>query len=417
MTILSMKLSSVKPSQTKAMTALAASMRAEGKSIITLSQGEPDFGTPDHISRAAIAAIEAGHTKYTSVAGILPLREAVVNKFKRDNYLSFEVDEIIVGCGAKQLLYSALVASLDEGDEVIFPTPCWVSYPEMVKLAGGAPVPVETQVENGFIMQPDDLRQAITSKTKWLMLNSPSNPTGAVYSRSDLEALAKVVRDFPRVWVLSDDIYEHLVYGDTEFATLAQVAPDLAGRILTVNGVSKSYAMTGWRVGYAGGPLELIKGMNTVQGQSTSHTCSIAQHASVEALNGDQAFIDTFRRVFEQRRNMVIELLNDIPGLACETPDGAFYAFVQCSKLLGLITPSGKTLETDMDFAMYLMEEGGVAVVPGSGFLCDGFIRISYASSESDLRTACDGIRTAVTKLQGGSTKQPHTEQGESRVS
>ncbi len=399
MGILSKKLSSVKPSQTKAMTALAASLRDKGKSIITLSQGEPDFATPEHICEAAIDAIHAGHTKYTVVPGIVPLREAIIEKFKRDNGLTFSLDQIIVGCGAKQLLYNALVASLDEGDEVVFPTPCWVSYPEMVKLAGGTPVAVETHVENNFIMRPSDLRAALNGNTKWLMLNSPSNPTGAVYSREDLEALAEVLRDFPNVWVLSDDIYEHLVYGDVEFSTFAEVAPDLAARILTVNGVSKSYAMTGWRVGYAAGPTELVKAMNTVQGQSTSHTCSISQHAAVAALNGDQSFITTFREQFKKRRNMVVEMINNIPGMSCDIPNGAFYVFAGCQPLLGKITPTGKVLDTDMDFAMYLMETAGVAVVPGSGFLSDGFIRISYASSEEELNTACSAIHGAVEKL------------------
>ncbi|MCP4388749.1 MAG: pyridoxal phosphate-dependent aminotransferase, partial [Gammaproteobacteria bacterium] len=258
MSILSTKLSAVKPSQTKAMTTLAESMRAEGKSIITLSQGEPDFDTPEWINQAAIEAIHAGHTRYTAVAGITALREAIVDKFKRENGLDFSIDQVTVGCGAKQLLYNALVATLDEGDEVVFPTPCWVSYPEMVKLAGGTPIAVPARADNGFIMSPDELRAKLNGKTKWLMLNSPSNPTGAVYSDKDLDALAAVLRDFPNVWILSDDIYEHLVYGDVEFATLAAVAPDLAARTLTVNGVSKAYAMTGWRVGYAGGPLELI---------------------------------------------------------------------------------------------------------------------------------------------------------------
>ncbi|WP_265518264.1 pyridoxal phosphate-dependent aminotransferase [Nitratireductor luteus] len=399
MGILSAKLSAVKPSQTKAMTALAATLRAEGKSIITLSQGEPDFGTPENISQAAINAIHAGRTKYTAVAGIPELREAVVRKFQRENSLNFTTDQITVGCGAKQLLFNALVASLDAGDEVVFPTPCWVSYPEMIKLAGGVPVPIETRVENGFIMRPDDLRAAITSKTKWLMLNSPSNPTGAVYTRQNLEDLAAVLRDFPDVWVLADDIYEHLVYGEAEFSTMAEAAPDLASRTLTVNGVSKSYAMTGWRVGYAGGPIELVKAMNTVQGQSTSHTCSISQYAAVEALNGDQSFIREFRDAFKVRRDLVVNLINNIPGLECSTPDGAFYVFVGCQKLLGRDTPSGKRLETDMDFAMYLMEEAGVAVVPGSGFLAAGFIRISYASSEDDLKKACAAIGQAVSKF------------------
>jgi aspartate aminotransferase len=260
-------------------------------------------------------------------------------------------------------------------------------------------VAIETRVESGFIMLPAALRAAITPRTKWLMLNSPSNPTGAVYSRKNLEDLAEVLRDFPDVWILSDDIYEHLVYGDTEFCTMAEAAPDLASRTLTVNGVSKSYAMTGWRVGYAGGPPELIMAMNTVQGQSTSHTCSISQYAAVEALDGDQGFMREFRAAFKARRDMVVGLLNAIPGLECNTPDGAFYVFVGCRKLIGSATPYGKRLETDIDFAMYLMEEAGVAVVPGSGFLADGFIRISYASSEDDLRNACTAIGGAVSRL------------------
>ena len=399
MSILSTKLSAVKPSQTKAMTTLAESLRAEGKSIITLSQGEPDFDTPEWINQAAIEAIHAGHTRYTAVAGITALREAIIGKFQRENGLAFSIDQVTVGCGAKQLLYNALVATLDEGDEVVFPTPCWVSYPEMVKLAGGTPIAVPARAENGFIMTPDELRTALTGKTKWLMLNSPSNPTGAVYSDSDLDALAGVLRDFPNVWILSDDIYEHLVYGDVEFATLAAVAPDLAARTLTVNGVSKAYAMTGWRVGYAGGPLELIKAMNTVQGQSTSHTCSISQHAAVEALNGDQSFLKEFRDAFRKRRDLIVGLVNAIPGLSCDTPDGAFYVFADCTALLNKSTPAGETLESDMDVAMYLMEEAGVAVVPGSGFLADGFIRISYAAAEAELSAACSAIHAAVAKL------------------
>jgi aspartate aminotransferase len=386
MSILSTKLSAVKPSQTKAMTTLAESLRAEGKSIITLSQGEPDFDTPAWINQAAIEAIHAGHTRYTAVAGITALREAIVGKFRRENGLTYSIDQVTVGCGAKQLLYNALVATLDEGDEVVFPTPCWVSYPEMVKLAGGTPVAVPARAENGFIMSADELRAALNARTKWLMLNSPSNPTGAVYSSKDLSALAEVLRDFPNVWILSDDIYEHLVYGDAEFATLAAVAPDLAARTLTVNGVSKAYAMTGWRVGYAGGPLELIKAMNTVQGQSTSHTCSISQ-------------LDEFRQAFRKRRDLVVGLVNDIPGLSCDTPDGAFYVFADCRALMDKSTPAGKALETDMDVAMYLMEEAGVAVVPGSGFLADGFIRISYAAAEAELTAACAAIHAAVNKL------------------
>lgn len=294
-----------------------------------------------------------------------------------------------------------MVASLDETDEVVFPTPCWVSYPEIVKLAGGTPVPAKTSAENGFILQPEELRAVLTHKTKWLMLNSPSNPTGAVYSRKNLEDLAEVLRDYPNVWILSDDIYEHLVYGDVSFATIAKIAPDLAARTLTVNGVSKAYAMTGWRVGYAAGPIELIKAMNTVQGQSTSHTCSIAQHAAVEALTGDQTFIQEFKKTYKARRDLIVDMLNKIPGLSCDLPNGAFYVFVKCSDLIGRQSTEGKIIKNDMDFAMYLMEEAGVAVVPGSGFLVDGFIRISYASSEDNLKDACSRINQAVMKLSG----------------
>lgn len=399
MGILSSKLSAVKPSQTKAMTALASNLRAEGREIITLSQGEPDFDTPRHIAEAGAKAIFDGHTRYTAVAGIPALKDAIIGKFLRENNLTYTADQITVGCGAKQLLYNALVATLDSGDGVIFPTPCWVSYPEMVKLAGGHPVSLETRQSDGFILQPEALRAAIKPDTKWLMLNSPSNPTGAVYTRQDLEALAGVLRDHPNVWVLADDIYEHLVYGDAEFATMAQVAPDLADRVLTVNGVSKSYAMTGWRVGYAGGPAALVKAMNTVQGQSTSHTCSISQYAAVEALNGDQSFLPKFRAAFERRRDLVFDRLSAIPGLTCDRPDGAFYLFVNCEELLGKKAPSGKLLSTDMDFAMYLLEHAGVAVVPGSGFLADGFIRVSYAASDDSLIAACDAIETAVKSL------------------
>ena len=376
-----------------------AECESMGIKVIRFNLGEPDFDTPEHIAQAGIAAIQAGHTRYTSVAGIAPLRAAIVEKFQRENNLTFSPEQITVGCGAKQLLFSALMATLDEGDEVVFPTPCWVSYPEMVKLNGGVPVAIPTTVDSGFILQPQDLRAALNDNSKWIMLNSPSNPTGAVYSAADLQALAEVLRDFPRVLILSDDIYEHLVYGDVEFATMAAVAPDLAARTLTVNGVSKSYAMTGWRVGYAGGPLELIKAMNTVQGQSTSHTSSISQYASVTALTGDQSFMNDFRAAFKARRDAMVKRINDVPGLSCDTPDGAFYVFADCRELLGNVTPGGKLLVTDMDFAMYLMEEAGVAVVPGSGFLADGFIRISYAASDEQLASACAAIHAAVIQL------------------
>ena len=399
MGILSTKMSTVQPSQTKAMSALAETMVSQGRKVIKLSQGEPDFATPEHIAQAAISAIVAGHTKYTAVAGIPLLREAIVDKFKRENALTFSMEQVTVGCGAKQLLFNALIASLDAGDEIVFPTPCWVSYPEMVKLAGGVPVAIKTLVEDGFVIQPDTLEAAITPNTKWLMLNSPSNPTGAVYSRADLAALAEVLRKHPKIWVLSDDIYEHIVYNDDAFATLAAIAADLADRTVTINGVSKSYAMTGWRVGYAGGPTEMIKAMNTVQGQSTSHTCSIAQHAAAAALSGDQSFIGEFRDAFKVRRDLMMSFLHDIPGLNCRTPDGAFYLFVDCRSLMGSRAPDGKQLNNDNDFAMYLLEHAGVAVVPGSAFLAEGFVRISYAASDDELRSACRQIRHAVAEL------------------
>ncbi|MEH6631771.1 MAG: pyridoxal phosphate-dependent aminotransferase [Halopseudomonas aestusnigri] len=390
---------SVKPSLTKAMTQRASILREQGRDIITLSQGEPDFPTPVSICEAGIEAIRAGNTRYTAVAGIEPLREAIIEKFSRDNDLNFSADQISVGCGAKQVLFNALMVSLNPGDEVIFPTPCWVSYPDMVHLAGGIPVPVSCPPNTGFKMTPDVLEAAVTNKTKWLMLNSPSNPTGAVYSRDELNALAVVLRKYPNVWVLSDDIYEKLVYGDVEFSTLAQVAPDLRDRILTVNGVSKAYAMTGWRVGYGAGPGQLIKAMNTLQGQTTSHTSSISQYAALEALKGAQDFIAAFQSTYQFRRDLVVDRLNRIEGMSCHRPDGAFYVFPDCSGLMNKQTPQGKLIKTDSDLTMYLLEEAGVATVPGSGFLASPFIRISYATSTTDIERACDRISSTCSLL------------------
>ncbi len=381
------------------MTQLAAQLRAQGRDIITLSQGEPDFPTPAPICAAAVRAIAEGKTVYTPVAGVLSLREAICEKYERENALKFTPEQVTVGCGAKQVLFNALMATLDPGDEVVFPTPCWVSYPEMVKLAGGEPVPIETRSDEGFILQPENLRAALTMRTKWLMLNSPSNPTGAVYTERALAALADVLRDFPQVLVLSDDIYEHLVYGDARFCTLARVAPDMTERILTVNGVSKSYAMTGWRVGYGAGPLDLIKAMNTIQGQSTSHTCSISQYAAIEALRGSQEFILQFRTAFERRRDLMMEAFSQIDGLSCLRPDGAFYLFVDCQKLFGRSTPAGQVLENDNDVASYLLEDAGVAVVPGSGFLAPGFIRLSYATDDESLVRAATATAVSIARL------------------
>ena len=399
MSILSKKLSAVKPSQTKAMTTLAETMRAEGKSIITLSQGEPDFDTPEWIKQAGIAAIEAGHTRYTAVAGITALREAIVGKFKRENDLAFSLDQVTVGCGAKQLLYNALVATLDEGDEVVFPTPCWVSYPEMVKLAGGTPVAVPTRAEHGFILRADELRASLNDKTKWLMLNSPSNPTGAGYTRDQLKALTDVLMRHPQVWVMTDDMYEHLAYDGYEFCTPAEVAPGLYDRTLTCNGVSKAYAMTGWRIGYAGGPVALIAAMRKIQSQSTSNPCSISQWAAVEALNGPQDVIAENNTAFVRRRDLVVEMLNAAEGLECPVPDGAFYVYPSIKGCIGKTTPAGVEITDDEVFAKGLLEEKGVAVVFGAAFGLSPNFRVSYATSDAALMEACTRIQDFCAKL------------------
>ena len=389
------RLQTVRPSGTKAMTARAAALREAGHDVIALSQGEPDFDTPKAIGTAGMQAIYEGRTRYTAVAGVAPLREAIRDKLKRDNGLDYSVEQIIVGCGAKQVLFNALLATLDPGDEVVVPAPCWVSYPDMVSLAGGKPVVVDCAEADGFKLQPESLERVITPRTKWLMLNSPGNPTGTVYSTEDLRGLAEVLRRHPKVWVLADDIYEKLVYGDARFATMAAVAPDLFERALTVNGVSKAHAMTGWRVGYGAGPLALIKAMTMIQGQTTSHTSSVSQYAAIEAIAGDQSYISEFAAQFERRRDLVVERLNRAPGLRCSVPDGAFYVFPSCAGVIGRRTPSGNRIETDTDFAMYLLEEAAVAVVPGSGFLASPYIRISYASSLEDLTKACERIIAA----------------------
>ncbi|WP_375779150.1 pyridoxal phosphate-dependent aminotransferase [Bradyrhizobium sp. ma5] len=398
MSLIAERLKTVRPSETKAMTARAAELREQGADVITLSQGEPDFETPLPVCEAGIQAIRDGRTKYTAVAGIKPLREAIRKTFSRDHGLDYSIDQITVGCGAKQVVFNALFASLDTGDEVVIPAPCWVSYPDMVLLAGGKPVLVSCDEAHGFKLRLAALEAAITSRTKWLMLNSPSNPTGAVYSRNELLALAAVLRRHPHVHVLSDDIYEKLTYG-CEFATMAAVAPDLYGRTLTINGVSKADAMTGWRVGYGAGPLALIKAINLVQSQTSSHTSSIAQYAAVEALSGGRDHVREFARAFLQRRDLVVAKLNQAEGLSCRLPDGAFYAFPSCAGLIGKRTPDGKVIETDTDFAMYLLDAFAVAVVPGSGFMASPYIRISYASSLEDLTRACDRILAACATL------------------
>ena len=399
MSIIAESLSRIKPSPTMAVTQKAAELKAAGRDIIGLGAGEPDFDTPDNIKAAAIAAIEAGDTKYTAVAGTPALKEAIATKFKRDNGLDYASDQIIVGVGGKQVLYNALIASLNPGDEVIIPAPYWVSYPDMTLLADGTPVIVECGQEHGFKLQADKLENAITDKTKWLILNSPSNPTGAAYSRDDMKAVTDVLMRHTDVWVMSDDMYEHLVYDGFTFVTPAQVEPGLFDRTLTINGVSKSYAMTGWRIGYAGGPAELIKAMSKVQSQSTSNPCSVSQAAAVEALNGPQDFIAERNTVFAERRDMVVELINDIEGLTCLIPEGAFYVYPSCAALIGRKTPEGKVLRGDGDFVTYLLEAEGVASVQGEAFGLSPYFRISYATSTEALSEACARIKRAVDAL------------------
>jgi len=399
MSIIAESLSRIKPSPTMAVTQKAAELKAAGRDVIGLGAGEPDFDTPDNIKAAAIAAIEAGDTKYTAVAGTPALKEAIATKFKRDNGLDYASDQIIVGVGGKQVLYNALIASLNPGDEVIIPAPYWVSYPDMTLLADGTPVIVECGQEHGFKLQADKLENAITDKTKWLILNSPSNPTGAAYSRDYMKAVTDVLMRHTDVWVMSDDMYEHLVYDGFTFVTPAQVEPGLFDRTLTINGVSKSYAMTGWRIGYAGGPAELIKAMSKVQSQSTSNPCSVSQAAAVEALNGPQDFIAERNTVFAERRDMVVELINDIEGLTCLIPEGAFYVYPSCAALIGRKTPEGKVLRGDGDFVTYLLEAEGVASVQGEAFGLSPYFRISYATSTEALSEACARIKRAVDAL------------------
>tara|TARA_B100000959_G_scaffold9490_1_gene9603 strand:+ start:263 stop:1465 length:1203 start_codon:yes stop_codon:yes gene_type:complete len=399
MSIIAESLSRIKPSPTMAVTQKAAELKAAGRDVVGLGAGEPDFDTPENIKAAAIAAIEAGDTKYTAVAGTPALKEAIATKFKRDNGLDYASDQIIVGVGGKQVLYNALMASLNPGDEVIIPAPYWVSYPDMTLLADGTPVIVECGQEHGFKLQADKLENAITDKTKWLILNSPSNPTGAAYSRDDMKAVTDVLMRHTDVWVMSDDMYEHLVYDGFTFVTPAQVEPGLFDRTLTINGVSKSYAMTGWRIGYAGGPAELIKAMSKVQSQSTSNPCSVSQAAAVEALNGPQDFIAERNTVFAERRDMVVELINDIEGLTCLIPEGAFYVYPSCAALIGRKTPEGKVLRGDGDFVTYLLEAEGVASVQGEAFGLSPYFRISYATSTEALSEACARIKRAVDAL------------------
>jgi len=399
MALLAERLSRVKPSPTIAVTTKAAELKAAGRDVIGLGAGEPDFDTPEHIKEAAIAAIRGGDTKYTAVDGTPALKRAIAAKFKRDHGLDYKTSQITVGTGGKQVLYNALMATLDEGDEVVIPAPYWVSYPDMVLLAGGTPVSVACPQNNGFKLRPEDLDAAIGPKTKWLILNSPSNPTGAAYSPEEMRALTDVLKRHPHVWVMTDDMYEKLVYDDFVFTTPAQVEPSLYDRTLTINGVSKAYCMTGWRIGYAGGPEPLIKAMAKVQSQSTSNPCSISQAAAVAALEGPHDFIAEHNAVFKQRRDLVVDGLNRCKGLACHRPEGAFYVFPSCAGTLGRTTPDGKRLETDEDFVTYLLEAEGVAVVQGSAFGLPGYFRISYATATSALEEACRRIERACAAL------------------
>jgi aspartate aminotransferase len=386
-------LSRVKPSATIVMTQKARDLKNKGRDVISLSVGEPDFDTPDHIKEAAVAAIRRGETKYPPVSGIVPLREAIAKKFKRENGLDYKPSQIIVGTGGKQVLYNAFLATLNPGDEVIVAAPYWVSYPEMVGLCGGTPVIVATTIEDNFKLKPEQLERAITPKTKWVLLNSPSNPSGAAYTRDELKALTDVLVRHPHVWVMPDDMYEHLVYGDFEFTTPAQIEPSLYERTLTVNGVSKAYAMTGWRIGYAGGPEHLIKAMDFVQGQQTSGACTIAQWAAVEALDGPQDHLPRFKKAFEERRDLVVSMLNQSNYLKCPMPEGAFYVYPSCGDAIGRKAPSGKTIETDEDFVSELLETEGVATVHGSAFGLGPNLRISYATSNAVLEEACNRIQ------------------------
>ncbi len=393
MAFISDALNRIQPSATIAISNKALALKAEGKDIIGLAAGEPDFDTPDNIKDAAIAAIRSGKTKYTAVDGIPELKQAICAKFSRENKLLYKPSQVSVGTGGKQVLFNALMATVNPGDEVIIPAPYWVSYPDIVMLAGGVPVIVPTTLEHNFKMQGADLARAITPRTKWLILNSPSNPSGAAYSHAELKALTDVLLKHPHVWILTDDMYEHLVYDDFEFFTPAQVEPKLYDRTLTMNGVSKAYCMTGWRIGYAAGPEVLIKAMSKLQSQSTSNPSSIAQWAAVEALNGPQDFIAANNKVFKERRDLVVSMLNQARGISCPTPEGAFYVYPSCGGAIGKKAPSGNVIKTDEDFVTELLAAEGVAAVHGAAFGSSPFFRISYATATSVLEDACIRIQ------------------------
>jgi len=399
MAFISDTLGRIKPSPTIAVGAKAAELKAAGRDIIALGAGEPDFDTIDYVKEAAIKAINDGQTKYTIVDGTPELKDAIIEKFKRDNGLDYKRENISVNSGGKHTIYNAFMATLNPGDEVIIPAPYWVSYPDMVMLAGGTPVIIEAGIDNNFKITADQLDAAITDKTKWVMVNSPSNPTGAAYSASEMKNLTDVLVKYPHVWVFADDIYEHIVYDDFEFITPVMVEPSLKNRTLTMNGMAKAYAMTGWRIGFAGGPVELINAMRKVQSQSTSNPCSISQAASVAALTGDQGYLKIRAEAFKTRRDLVVKMINDVPGLECPTPEGAFYVYPSCQGLMGKKTPDGKTLKSDFDVSTYLLESVGVAVVHGEAFGLSPYFRISYATSDDVLIEACNRIKKACEAL------------------
>jgi len=399
MSFLAERLSRIKPSPTLAATDRARALKAAGRDIIGLSAGEPDFDTPVHIRAAAKAAIDRGDTRYTDTGGTPDLKKAISAKFKRENGLDYAPNQIIVSTGGKQVLFNALMATLDAGDEVLIPAPYWVTYPDIVALAEATPIGIPCPAENGFKLKPSDLDAAITPRTKWLILNSPSNPSGAAYTRVELRALADVLLRHPQVWILTDDMYEHVLYDDFEFATIAQVEPALYARTLTLNGVSKAYCMTGWRIGYAGGPRELIAAMTMLQSQSTSNPSSVSQAASVEALNGPQDFIPRHNAIFRERRDLVVSMLNQATGLHCPKPEGAFYVYPSCQGVIGKRTPEGKAIENDTDFITYLLDIEGVAVVQGAAFGLSPHFRISYATATETLEKACQRIQRACAAL------------------
>ena len=397
--IISQRLKNVKPSMTVAINVKANALRAKGHDVLVLAAGEPDFDTPINICEAAVKAMNEGQTRYVPGKGTPALQKAIVDKFKRDNDLSYNLDEIMVGVGGKHIIFNAMMATLNPNDEVIIPAPYWVSYPDIVILAEGKPVIVKCEASQNFKITPDQLEKHITDKTKWLMLNSPSNPTGSVYSFEELKALSEILIKYPKILVLTDDIYEKIIYDDNKFFTIASVEPKIKDRVLTLNGVSKAYCMTGWRLGYCGGPKEIISGMNKIQSQSTTSTSSITMAAAVEALNGDQEFIKKHNKEFKKRRDLVVEKLNNIEGLSCDTPPGAFYVYPCCEDIIGKKTPEGTTIATDEDLMNFLLESEGMAGVHGAAFGLSPHFRLSYATDEKTLIDACERIRKACSNL------------------